>query len=189
MRFKINWASRIVGSKLTIFALFYFVFEGNFSSTSARGAYIWTGLGGVYLEGLIHGGAYFRNFTVHYFQHFIFRYQILRKIFLTKFIGPLIFSTCAEIKCGNEVCKFNFQVLYSCYLLLFHYIYMWVGYIEALEQQFCHFRLQLLPKQLSKHINLSSGLSQLPSLFLVIACTIDISSVDIANIFLIWSML
>ena len=24
-----------------------------------------TGLGGVYLEGLIHGGAYFRNFTVY----------------------------------------------------------------------------------------------------------------------------
>ena len=143
------------------------------------------------MEGLIHGGAYFRNFTVHYFQHFIFRYQILKKIFLTKFIGPLIFSTCAEIKCGNEVCKFNFQVLYSCYLLLFHYIYIWVGYIETLEQQFCHFWLQLLPIKTTEqtNFNLSSGLSQLPSLFLVIASTIDVSSVDIANIFLIWPML
>ena len=74
MRFKIDWASLIVGSKFTVFALFYFVFEGNFRSTSPRGAYIWrgdltdgfcvTGLGGLYLEGLIHGGAYFRNFTV-----------------------------------------------------------------------------------------------------------------------------
>ena len=40
MRFKIDWASLIVRSKLTIFALFYFVFEGNFPSTSPGGAYI-----------------------------------------------------------------------------------------------------------------------------------------------------
>ena len=75
MRFSIDWASLIVGSKFTVFALFYFVFEGNFPSTSSPGAYIWRGdltqdflrftrLGGLYLEGLIHGGAYFRNFTV-----------------------------------------------------------------------------------------------------------------------------
>ena len=50
MRFKIDWASLIVGSKFTVFALFYFVFEGNFLSTSPRGAYIWSGL---YMEGLI----------------------------------------------------------------------------------------------------------------------------------------
>ena len=43
LRFKIDWASRIVGSKFTVFALFYFVFEGNFPSTSPRGAYIWRG--------------------------------------------------------------------------------------------------------------------------------------------------
>ena len=43
MRFKIDWASLIVGSKFTVFALFYFVFEGNFPSTSPRGAYIWRG--------------------------------------------------------------------------------------------------------------------------------------------------
>ena len=75
MRFKIDWASLIVGSKFTVFALFYFVFEGNFPSTSpGGGAYIWRGdltegflcyrFGGLYLEGLIHGGAYFRNFAV-----------------------------------------------------------------------------------------------------------------------------
>ena len=71
---KIDWARSIVGSKLTVFASFNFVFEGNFPSTSPWGAYIWrgdlkgffcvTGLRGLYLEGLIHGGAYFRNFTV-----------------------------------------------------------------------------------------------------------------------------
>ena len=34
LRLKIDWASLIVGSKLTVFALFYLVFEGNFPSTS-----------------------------------------------------------------------------------------------------------------------------------------------------------
>ena len=43
MRFKIDLASLIVGSKFIVFALFYFVFEGNFPSTSPRGAYIWRG--------------------------------------------------------------------------------------------------------------------------------------------------
>ena len=37
LRFKIDWASRIVGSKLIVFALLYFVFEGNFPSTSPGG--------------------------------------------------------------------------------------------------------------------------------------------------------
>ena len=66
MRFKIDWASLIAGSKFTVFALFYFVFEGNFPSTSPRGAYIWRGDltegfllyrfgGGLHLEGLIFG--------------------------------------------------------------------------------------------------------------------------------------
>ena len=67
---KINWASLIVGSKFTDFALFYFVFEGNFPSSSPRDAYIWRGdLTAGFLSyrfgGLRHGGAYFRNFTLH----------------------------------------------------------------------------------------------------------------------------
>ena len=53
MRFKIDWASLIVGSKFTVFALFYFVFEG----------YIWRGdLTEGFLcykfGGFIFGGAY-----------------------------------------------------------------------------------------------------------------------------------
>ena len=70
LRFKIDWASLIVESKFTVFALFYFVFEGNFPSTSPRGAYIWRGdltegflryefggliWRGLYMEGLIFG--------------------------------------------------------------------------------------------------------------------------------------
>ena len=73
LRFKIDWASLVVGSKFTIFALFYFVFEGNCPSTGGLylegqsnggvfaladwGLYIW--------RGLLHGGAYFQNFRVH----------------------------------------------------------------------------------------------------------------------------
>ena len=37
LRFKIDWASLIVGSKFTVFALFYFLFQGNFPSTSPGG--------------------------------------------------------------------------------------------------------------------------------------------------------
>ena len=44
VRFKIDRASHKVGSKFRVFALFYFVFEGNFPSTSLRGAYIWRGI-------------------------------------------------------------------------------------------------------------------------------------------------
>ena len=71
LRFKIDWASLTVATKLTVFALFYFVLEGNFQVQSLGGAgYIWTGdLTEGFLRyefgGLIFGGAYFRNFTVN----------------------------------------------------------------------------------------------------------------------------
>ena len=48
LRFKINWASLIVGRKFTIFALFYFVFEGNFQVPAPRGS--------LYLEEQFNGG-------------------------------------------------------------------------------------------------------------------------------------
>ena len=67
LRFKIDWASLIVGSKLTVFALFYFVFEGTYPSTrmgDLTERFLSYRFGGLYLEGLIHGGAYFQNFTV-----------------------------------------------------------------------------------------------------------------------------
>ena len=69
MRFKIDRASLIVGSKFKVFALFYFVFESNFPSTSPQGAYIWRGdlmesFSRYGFGGLIFGGAYFRNFMV-----------------------------------------------------------------------------------------------------------------------------
>ena len=37
LRFKIDWASHIVGRKLTVFAMFYFLFEGNFQVQAPGG--------------------------------------------------------------------------------------------------------------------------------------------------------
>ena len=69
MRSQIDWASLMVGSKFTVFVLFYFVFEGNFPRTSYKppGAYIWRGdLTEGFLHhqfgGLIFGQAYFWYF-------------------------------------------------------------------------------------------------------------------------------
>ena len=60
MRFKINWASLIVGRKFMVFAFFYFVFENNFQVQAPQGAYIWRGN---LTEGFLHnfyefGGPY-----------------------------------------------------------------------------------------------------------------------------------
>ena len=49
LRFKIDWASLTVATKLTVFALFYFVLEGNFQVQSLGG-------GGGYLDGRFNGG-------------------------------------------------------------------------------------------------------------------------------------
>ena len=63
LRLKIDWANLIVGSKFSLFALFYPVIEGNFPRTSPRGAYIWRGdltegFSRYRFWGLILGGAY-----------------------------------------------------------------------------------------------------------------------------------
>ena len=63
LRLQIDWVSLIVQSKFTVFALFYFVFEGNFLSRSPRGAYRWRcdlmeGFLTHRFGGLIFGGAY-----------------------------------------------------------------------------------------------------------------------------------
>ena len=48
MRFKIDWASLIVGRKFTVFAFIYFVPEDNFKVQAP--------VGGSYLEGRFNGG-------------------------------------------------------------------------------------------------------------------------------------
>ena len=69
MRFKIDWASLIVEGEFTVFALFYFVFESQFSKYKpARGLYLEGRFNGRFLRypfgKLIFGGAYFQNVTV-----------------------------------------------------------------------------------------------------------------------------
>ena len=63
MRFKIDWASLIAGSKFTVFALFYFVFGAIFQVQAPGSPYTWRGdLTEGFLRywsgGLIFGGPY-----------------------------------------------------------------------------------------------------------------------------------
>ena len=78
MRLKIDWASLILGSKFTVFLCFTLylreISKSNppegliFGGAIQRRVFCIRSLGGLYLEGLIHGGAYFRNFTVSSFE-------------------------------------------------------------------------------------------------------------------------
>ena len=121
LRFKIDWSSLIVGSELTVFALFYFVFEGNFPSTSPWEAYIWRGdlmegffalpVWGAYnyLEGFIHGGAYFGKFTVllHYTYIFLFFYQPPKNICLGSH-GPTLWVSTVSKFANLNVLKIKY---------------------------------------------------------------------------------
>ena len=68
MRFKIDSASLIVGSKFTVFALFYLVFEGNFPAK-------YKPPGGLYLEGQFNGGF----FALPVWRAYIWRGLSIRK--------------------------------------------------------------------------------------------------------------
>ena len=80
MCFKIDWASLIAGSKFTVFALFYFVFEGNFPNTSPRG-------GGLYLEGRFNGG-----FLLYRFGGIIFGGAYTWRDLFSEFYGILFYT-------------------------------------------------------------------------------------------------
>ena len=83
MRLKIDWTSLLLGRKFTVFICFTLYLTEISKYKHPGGAYIWRGdltevfcvtsLGGLYLEGLIHGGAYFWNFTVYgeKYRHYI----------------------------------------------------------------------------------------------------------------------
>ena len=81
LRFKIDWASLIVGSKFTVFALFYFVFEGNFQIQAP---------GSLYLEGRFNGG-----FLRYEFGEFIFGGAYTWRGLFSEFHGKAIY-------CGPE---------------------------------------------------------------------------------------
>ena len=94
MPFKIDCASLIVQRRFTVFALFYFVFEGNFQVQAPPGEG-----GGLYLEGQFNGGfftlrvwgAYFRNFMVfHPLMKFYFIFSHIFALFEFKYFTPKI---------------------------------------------------------------------------------------------------
>ena len=72
MRFKIDWASLVVGMKFTIFSLFCLVSEGNFQVQAPGGAYIRRG---DLTEGFLRyefGGAYiWRGLFSEFYGNFI----------------------------------------------------------------------------------------------------------------------
>ena len=83
LSFKIDSASFIVERKFTVFALLYFVFEGNFQVQAPRGgggrAYIWWGdltEGSLRYEfgGVIFGGAYtWKGLFSEFYGSLVFR--------------------------------------------------------------------------------------------------------------------
>ena len=86
LHFKTNWPSLIVGSKFTVFALFYLslYLRAVFQVQAPRGAYIWRGdLSESFLccwfGELIFGGAYFWNFMVIYLARCFSRRHHQRK--------------------------------------------------------------------------------------------------------------
>ena len=85
LHFKIDWASLILESKFIVFALFYFVFDCNFPSTSPWGAYI-------ILEGQFNGGL---------FASLVWGAYIWRGLF-SEFYSILMFNIGSY--CHNYVC-------------------------------------------------------------------------------------
>ena len=86
MRFKIDWASLIVGRKFTVFVLFYFVFEGNFQVQAPQGAYIRRGEGFLRYElgGLIFGRAFTRRGLFSEFYGTLKRSEIINELLYAK---------------------------------------------------------------------------------------------------------
>ena len=87
MRFKLDWASLIVGSKFTVFAYCFTLYLRAIFQVQApgclylevrfHGGFLRYRFGALILEGLIHGGAYFRNFTVDCFRGLALAWQRL----------------------------------------------------------------------------------------------------------------
>ena len=92
LRLQIDWARLIVRSKLPFLCCFTLYLRA-FFQVQAPGGLIFggpiyrrvfcvTGFKGLYLEGLIHGGAYFRNITVCSFT--LYRLALRRRKNLTR---------------------------------------------------------------------------------------------------------
>ena len=106
LRFKIDWASLIVGSKFTVFALFYFVFEGNFQVQAPP-----PGGGGLYLEGRFNGGF----FELRFWGAYIWRGLYMEELIF----GILRYST----KLSTVILSFNSRWGCSLIAKLFNWAY------------------------------------------------------------------
>ena len=122
MRFKLERASLIVGSKFIVFALFYVVFEGSFPSTSPWGTYIWRGdLTEGFLRyhfgGLIFGGAYtwrglFSEFYGMFYRHRSYRGNVmtpLRTLLTFVFLGDRTFSRKSPDEACTKIVQFRIR--------------------------------------------------------------------------------
>ena len=133
LRFKIDWSSCIVGSKLTIFALFYFVFGGNFPSTSPRGAYIWRGDNNGGSSALLDWGVYiwrglFSEFYGTLFSTFYFQVSDFEKGFPNKVLRTIDLLNL----CRDKMWKGSLQIqisgtLFMLFAALSLYIYIYIG--------------------------------------------------------------
>ena len=104
------------GKEIYHFCFVLLCIRGQIPSTSPWGAYIWrgdltegfcvTGLGGLYLEGLIHGGAYFWNLTLvwssaHLGQHIVFQWLIPRRVVTSLMAAVIHFRIFIDFRKGS----------------------------------------------------------------------------------------
>ena len=115
LRFKIDWASRIVGRKFSVYVLFYFVFEGSFSKYKSPG--------GLYLEGRFNGGF----FVVRDWGAYIWRG--LFSEFYGYSLGALVFPSLQKPTFSNSNTIGNgrrITTMWICYLYIFTYLLIFI---------------------------------------------------------------
>ena len=153
--FQNRLCSFIVGKKFTLFALFYFVFEGNFpvQPPPPPGGGRW---GGLYWEGqfnrgffalqvsgLVFGGAYFWNFMVVFIIYFVF--LMMNSLFFMIYHGIIFVIDTGHHKI--DFLSFSSHLLVHC--ICHHQWFYWTT-IQTLQKQMevsvnsCIFSLVLL---------------------------------------------
>ena len=137
--FKIDWASLIVGIKFTVFALFHFVFEGNFQSTSHWGAYIWTG---DLTEGflryrlgvLIFGRAYTWRGLQMYFQNFMVLNLPTRRC---------LYTVCYYFHCYYYYSQYHYYYC-CCYFIIILLFFCFMSRLQYLHAVFCYGKMKYM---------------------------------------------
>ena len=108
LRFKIDWACLIVGSKFTVSALFYFVLLKAIFQVQAPGrAYIWRGDStegflGYRFGGLIFGGAYFGILRYYILHNYVIS-QVMPQLPFRKLMPPFTLSDTKPVNPNTEI--------------------------------------------------------------------------------------